>query len=143
MSSSVLCLLYFSWLLLWSSHPPTSPILKKMSINHCKTFLYFFCFLSFWWCKMSRTISSNSFNFLVFDDPLSCVIVGLETTDDDLQNLPCSKCNKLFPGSMQLKRHVKSVHESSTKLNCKYCMKDMGNLDVYKQHVLNVHKVVN
>ena len=86
---------------------------------------------------------SNSFNFLVFDDPLSCVIVGLETTDDDLQNLPCSECNKLFPGSMQLKRHMKSVHESSNKLNCKYCMKDMGNLDAYKQHVLNVHKVVN
>jgi phage anti-repressor protein len=54
----------------------------------------------------------------------------------------CPICKKVFRDSGKRNRHVRGVHEKSSKVTCTECDKDFSSNDALMNHINNVHKKI-
>jgi hypothetical protein len=71
------------------------------------------------------------------DEPKTMKIQNVEN-----DGKTCPVCKKIFRDKGKLNRHVRSVHEKSTKVKCKECGKLFSSRDAMNYHVNNIHKKI-
>ncbi|KAA8497013.1 Transcription factor hamlet [Porphyridium purpureum] len=52
----------------------------------------------------------------------------------------CTKCDKVFSRSRDLKRHIRTVHEGDQPYACERCLRKFAQLSHLRVHVLGVHE---
>jgi hypothetical protein len=61
---------------------------------------------------------------------------------DEKDGKTCSICKKVFRDRGKRNRHIRSVHEKSSKVKCTKCDKDFSSNDALLTHIRNVHKKI-